>query len=70
MGQGDCREGSAMKSFFKGMNLARGIMLLALVGSLVLGWMGWNRSQELEEMLINRDKDRSEEHTSELQSQR
>lgn len=46
-----------MKSFFQGMNLARGIMLLAFVGSMVLGWMGWKRSHELEEMLLNRDKD-------------
>ena len=46
-----------MKRFFKGLNLARGIMLLALVGSLVLGWMGWKRSEALDEMLLNRDHD-------------
>ena len=39
-----------MKSFFQGFNLARGIILFSIVGSLVLGWMCWQRSQELNEL--------------------
>jgi hypothetical protein len=35
---------------FKNMNLARVIMLVALLGSLVLGWLGWMQRQTLVEM--------------------
>lgn len=37
-------------SFFANMNLARAIILLSLVGSVVLGWTGWRGHQELVEM--------------------
>jgi hypothetical protein len=33
-----------------GLNLARVIMLLALVGSLALGWFGWARQRQVAEM--------------------
>ena len=39
-----------MKSFFQGMNLARGIMLLSIVGCIALGFLGWQRTQKLAEM--------------------
>jgi len=39
-----------MKGFFKGFNLARGIILFSLVASLVLGWLCWQRQQELSEL--------------------
>jgi hypothetical protein len=39
-----------MKSFFAGLNLARVIILVSLVGSLVLGWLCWQRSQELTQL--------------------
>jgi hypothetical protein len=39
-----------MKSFFQGFNLARGIILFSILGSLVLGWLCWQRSQELAEL--------------------
>jgi hypothetical protein len=39
-----------MKGFFQGLNLARVIILVSLVGSLVLGWLCWQRSSELSEL--------------------
>lgn len=36
-----------MKSFFKDFNLARGIILASILGCLVLGFLCWQRSQEL-----------------------
>ncbi len=39
-----------MKGFLAGMNLARAIILLSLVGCLVLGWFGWRQSQDLNAM--------------------
>jgi hypothetical protein len=36
-----------MKSFFKGFNLARGIILASVVGCLVLGFLCWQRAQEV-----------------------
>jgi hypothetical protein len=39
-----------VKSFFKGFNLARGIIVFSLVASLVLGWLCWQRQQELVEL--------------------
>jgi hypothetical protein len=39
-----------MKAFFRDFNLARGIILVSLVGSLVLGWLCWQRSQQLKEL--------------------
>lgn len=37
-------------SFFRDMNLARGIILLSLVGSIVLAYLGWSRRAELAEL--------------------
>lgn len=42
-----------MKSFFKNFNLARGIILASIVGCLVLGFLCWKRSQELDELKEN-----------------
>jgi hypothetical protein len=39
-----------MKHFFQGFNLARGIIVVSLLGSLVLGFLCWKRSSELQEM--------------------
>ncbi len=39
-----------MKAFLKGMNLARAIMLLSIVGCIALGILGWQRTQQLSEM--------------------
>ncbi|MBL8861945.1 MAG: hypothetical protein JNK02_08020 [Planctomycetes bacterium] len=39
-----------MKSFFTEMNLARGIILLAVLGCLILGVLGWKKQQQLDEM--------------------
>jgi hypothetical protein len=39
-----------MKGFFKGFNLARGIIVVSLLGSLVLGWLCWQRSRDLNHM--------------------
>jgi len=39
-----------MKAFMQGMNLARAIMLLSIVGCIVLGFLGWKRTQQLSEM--------------------
>jgi hypothetical protein len=36
-----------MKAFFKGFNLARGIILASVVGCLALGFLCWTRSQEV-----------------------
>lgn len=36
--------------FFKNMNLARAILLLALVGSMVLGYVGWRQQEVLAEL--------------------
>lgn len=46
-----------MKTFFQQMNLARAIMLLALIGSVVLASIGWKHHTELEELRLNEDKD-------------
>lgn len=37
-------------SFFRNMNLARGIILVSLVGSLVFAFVGWTRRAELAEL--------------------
>jgi len=39
-----------MKSLFTNMNLARGIILFAVVGSLALGFVGWKQQQQLAEL--------------------
>lgn len=39
-----------MKALLQKLNLARAVMLLAVIGSLVLAWMGWQRQQQLNEM--------------------
>lgn len=39
-----------MKAFLQKLNLARAVMLLALLGSLVLAWTGWTKQQQLSEM--------------------
>lgn len=39
-----------MKSFFANLNLARGIILVSVIGCLVLGFLGWQRHQQLSEM--------------------
>lgn len=44
-----------MKSFFANLNLARGIILVSVIGCLVLGFLGWQRSQQLDEMRQNLD---------------
>ncbi len=38
-----------MKAFFVNMNLARGIILVSLLGCIVLGFLGWKRSEALAE---------------------
>jgi len=42
-----------MKSFFQSMNLARGIIVLSLLGSIVLLWMGLKHSSQLSKMKGN-----------------
>jgi hypothetical protein len=42
-----------MKSFFANLNLARGIILVSLLGCIVLGVLGWQRSRELADMKQN-----------------
>ena len=42
-------------SFFTNMNLARAIILLSILGSAVVGWFGWKKSQELEDMRSSLD---------------
>jgi hypothetical protein len=42
-----------MKAFFKSMNLARGIILAALLGSVVLLWIGLRHASRLSEMKQN-----------------
>jgi hypothetical protein len=42
-----------MKSFIQKMNLARGIILFALVGSLALGAYGYNKQKQLSELREN-----------------
>lgn len=42
-----------MKSFFKGLNLARGIILVSVLGSLVLGYFCYQRMNELAELKEN-----------------
>ena len=39
-----------MKAFFADLNLARGIILVSAIGCLVLGFLGWQRHQQLSEM--------------------
>lgn len=39
-----------MKNFFQGFNLARGIILVSLVGSIVLAYLCWGRQQALNEL--------------------
>jgi len=46
-----------MKTFFASMNLARAIILLAALGSLVLLWIGWRNHSQLAEMRRHLDKD-------------
>lgn len=40
-----------MKAFFRGMNLARAIILLSICGSVFLAYHGWNTRAKLEEYL-------------------
>jgi hypothetical protein len=42
-----------MKSFFQHMNLARAIILFALVGSIALGAVGWRQQKKLGELRDN-----------------
>ncbi len=42
-----------MKSFFANLNLARGIILVSVIGCLVLGFLGWKRSQQLADLKDN-----------------
>jgi 2',3'-cyclic-nucleotide 2'-phosphodiesterase (5'-nucleotidase family) len=42
-----------MKSFFRDMNLARGIILFAVVGSIALGAVGWKQQQKLNDLKEN-----------------
>ena len=42
-----------MKSFLQKMNLARGIILFAIVGSIALGLIGWKQQQQLTELREN-----------------
>ena len=44
-----------MKSFFADMNMARGIILVSLLGSLVLGYLGWRKQQQLSEARVQLD---------------
>ncbi len=59
--------------FFRDMNLARGILLLSVLGSIVLGYIGWKQSAVVEELeqandtrvphLVNEIQQLSIEHT-------
>ncbi|MBL8858631.1 MAG: hypothetical protein JNL28_09015 [Planctomycetes bacterium] len=42
-----------MKGFFKDFNLARGIILASIVGCLVLGFLCWQRKQEVADLNDN-----------------
>lgn len=42
-----------MKAFFTNLNLARGIILVSLLGCVALGILGWQRQQQLAEMKEN-----------------
>lgn len=42
-----------MKAFFKSMNLARAMILLSVLGSLVLAWTGWRSSARVAELNRN-----------------
>jgi hypothetical protein len=44
-----------MKSFFKGMNLARGIILVTVIGAVGLGALGYAQSRKLAEMQEQHD---------------
>ena len=46
-----------MKNFFKDFNLARAIILVAVVGSLAFAFLGWRQMQKLDELRDNLDKD-------------
>lgn len=46
-----------MKSFLKKMNLARGIILFAIVGSIALGFIGWRQQKQLIELRENLEDD-------------
>jgi len=39
-----------MKAFFAEMNLARGIILVSLIGCLALGILGWQKQSQLDEL--------------------
>ncbi len=39
-----------MKAFFAEMNLARGIILISLIGCLALGFLGWQKQSQLDEL--------------------
>ena len=39
-------------SFFRNMNLARGIIFFSLLGSLVLGYLAWERKAEADELKL------------------
>jgi hypothetical protein len=45
-----------MKSFFKGMNLARGIIFVTVIGALALGALGYAQTRKLSEMQEQHDK--------------
>ena len=40
-------------SFFQNMNLARAIILLSILGSCAVGWFGWQKSKELEDLRLS-----------------
>lgn len=44
-----------MKAFFAEMNLARGIILVSLLGCLVLGFLGWQKQSQLDELKYQND---------------
>ena len=46
-----------MKNYFKEFNLARAIILVAIVGSLAFAFLGWRQTQKLDELRDNLDKD-------------
>ena len=39
-----------MKSFFQGMNLARGVILASLLGSVVVGWIAFKEHAQMKEL--------------------
>jgi hypothetical protein len=46
-----------VKEFLADLNLARAIILLSIVGSVALAWIGWQRSSDLADMRARLDRD-------------